>query len=148
MPIYLCNALNLVQKLRTHNLEKEGGKMKRTFMKAAVKTFTVFLAVAILVIGVGMTGSAQAALPAPNWLPGQPLLAGNQVIAMWLPIPGAVKYVVYLDGKQIAESPANQYMGLAPETAGDHIYEVKAVDAAGAESQKSSPGMIKIIKLN
>jgi outer membrane protein assembly factor BamB len=119
--------------------------MKRTFMKAAVKTFTLFLAVAILALGAGMSGSVQAAPAAPSWLPGQPLLAGTQVIAMWLPVPGAVKYIVYLNGKQIAESPANQYMGMAPSGGGEYSYQVASVDASGAASPLSAPGIIRII---
>ncbi|MDF1535681.1 MAG: hypothetical protein P1S46_04160 [bacterium] len=90
---------------------------------------------------------ASAALTAPNWLPGQPMLAGNQIIAMWLPVPGGVKYIVYMDGQKVAESPANQYMGLAPEAAGEHVYEVTAVDASGAESPRSARGVIKIVTL-
>jgi outer membrane protein assembly factor BamB len=114
-------------------------------MKAAVKTFTLFLAVAILAFGAGMSGSVQAAPAAPSWLPGQPLLAGTQVIAMWLPVPGAVKYIVYLNGKQIAESPANQYMGMAPSGGGEYSYQVASVDASGAASPLSAPGIIRII---
>jgi hypothetical protein len=100
-----------------------------------------------LALAMAFASPAPAAPAAPNWLPGQPLLAGNQVIAMWLPVPGAVKYIVYLDGKKVAELPANQYMGVAPETAGDHRFEVTAVDASGAESPRSKPGVIKIVKL-
>ncbi len=121
--------------------------MIRIKMNEIIKTFGVLLAVAILAIGLVLPQPASAALPAPKWLPGQPLLAGSQVIAMWLPVPGAVKYVLYLNGEKIAESPANQYMGFAPDTAGDHIYEVTSVDAAGAESQKSTAGIIKIIMI-
>jgi fibronectin type 3 domain-containing protein len=101
----------------------------------------------VIAIITGLQGVASAALPAPNWLPGQPLLAGTQVIAMWLPVPGAVKYIVYLDGKKVAESPANQYMGVAPTEGGIHKFEVAAVDAAGAEGPKSAPGQITIIVL-
>lgn len=107
----------------------------------------LFLAVALLVCGLILPQPAAAAPPAPNWLPGQPLLAGTQVIAMWLPVPGAVKYIVYLDGKKIAESPANQYMGIAPTGSGEFSYQVTAVDASGAVSPLSVPGIIKIVIL-
>lgn len=90
---------------------------------------------------------AAAALPAPNWLPGQPMLAGTQVIAMWLPVPGAVKYIVYLNGERIMESPANQYIGAAPDGTGEFKFEVTAVDGTGAESPRSKAGVIKILKL-
>jgi hypothetical protein len=122
--------------------------MKRIFVKAAVKTFTVFLAVAMLVTGVGMASDALAAPPTPQWLPGQPLLAGQQIIAMWMPVPGAVKYVLYLNGKQIAESAANQYIGVAPLDAGEHRYTVAALDASGAASAPSAPGIIRITKIS
>ncbi|NOY86053.1 MAG: hypothetical protein GXP52_01965 [Deltaproteobacteria bacterium] len=107
-----------------------------------VVSLVVTVAVAVL------SAPVFAAPPAPTWLPGQPLLAGNQVIAMWLPVPGAVKYVVYLDGKKIAESPANQYMGIAPSVGGSFSYKVSAVDAAGAEGPKSVPGVIRIVVVN
>ncbi len=84
--------------------------MKRTFMKAAVKTFTVFLAVAALAIGVGMPASAQAALPAPNFMPGFPMLAGPQIIVMWSPVAGAVKYKLFMDGNLVIETPAIQHI--------------------------------------
>ncbi len=118
--------------------------MNRIKMNEIIKTFGVFLAVAILAIGLVLPQSVSAALPAPRWLPGQPLLAGSQVIAMWLPVPGAVKYVLYLNGEKIAESPANQYMGLAPADGGQYKYEVAAIDASGAEGPRSAPGAITI----
>ncbi len=90
---------------------------------------------------------AFAALPAPGWLPGQPMLAGNQIIAMWLPIPGAVKYILYVNGGKLSESPSNQYIGLAPEKAGEYKYEVAAVDASGAEGARSELKTIAIISL-
>lgn len=89
-----------------------------------------------------------AALPAPNWLPGQPMMAGNQIIAMWIPVPGAVKYNIYLNGNLLTESPANQYLGLAPEVAGRYNFEIAAVDASGAEGPKSNAGIITIVKLD
>ena len=89
--------------------------MIRIKMNGTLKALGVLMVVAVVVCGLVLPQSASAALPAPNWLPGQPILAGNQIIAMWLPVPGAVKYNVYLDGNKIFESPGNQYMGLAPE---------------------------------
>lgn len=105
--------------------------------------------ISVLVVGlvVGWGAVAKAELPAPAFLPGQPMLAGNQVIAMWLPVPGAVKYIVYLNGQKVAELPANQYIAPAPEAAGVYEYQVSAVDAAGAEGPKSAPGKITIVKL-
>ncbi len=121
-------------------------KSQNRRMKIKLPHIVVSIVVAVAVAV--LSAPAFAALPAPSWLPGQPLLAGNQIIAMWLPVPGAVKYVVYLDGKKIAESPANQYMGMAPSKGGNFSYEVSAVDASGAEGPKSTPGIIKIIVVN
>ena len=121
--------------------------MNRIKMNEIIKTFGIFLAVAILALGLVLPQQASAALPAPNWLPGQPMMAGNQVIAMWIPVPGAVKYIIYLNGIKIMESPANQYIGPAPEAAGDYAYEIAPVDAAGVEGPKSAVGMIRITKL-
>ena len=91
---------------------------------------------------------ASAARPAPMWLPGQPMLAGNQVIAMWLPVPGAVKYILYLNGEKITESVANQFIGPGPDGAGKFEYQVTSVDGTGTESPKSSSGIINIVKID
>ncbi len=119
--------------------------MNRIKMNEIIKTFGVFLAVVILAIGLVLPQPASAALPAPTFMPGFPMLAGPQIIIMWGPVPGAVKYNVYLDGAKIGESPAMQYMGLAPATGGVFKYQVTAVDAAGAESEKSSEKSITIV---
>src|SRR5512138_128423 len=105
------------------------------------------LALALLGAAAMASGPALAALNAPGWLPMQPMLAGNQLIAMWLPVPGAVKYIIYVNGEKVAESPSNQFMGLAPEKAGEYKYQVTAVDAAGAESAKSPEGIIKVVAI-
>jgi len=107
----------------------------------------IVTAIAMLVAAAIVPAPAGAALPAPNWLPGQPMLAGTQVIAMWLPVPGAAKYIIYLNGEKIMESPANQFIGPAPAGSGEFKYEVTAVDGAGAESPRSKAGVITILKL-
>jgi outer membrane protein assembly factor BamB len=88
-----------------------------------------------------------AALPAPNFIPGQPMLLGSQVLVMWVPVPGAVKYVIYMNGAKVVEVPTNQHILPLPEAAGDYSFQVSAVDAAGKEGAKSTPGIIKVIKL-
>ncbi len=119
--------------------------MKRVIMKTriVISVFTI-----VLVLALAMAGAAEAALPAPTWLPGQPMLAGNQVIAMWLPVPGAVKYIVYLNGGKVMELPANQLVVPAPSKGGEYKYEITALDSAGSESPRSKPGLIKIIMLD
>ena len=119
--------------------------MKRIQTNGTYKALGVLLVVAVVACGLVLPQSASAAPPAPNWLPGQPMLAGNQIIAMWLPVPGATKYILYMNGEKIAESPANQFMGLAPEKGGEYKYQVRAVDGSGAEGPLSKPGTIKIV---
>lgn len=97
---------------------------------------------------IAAAGSAGAALPAPNWMPGSPIMAGTQVILLWLPIPNAVKYNIYLNGKKIGESPAVQYMMASPTESGEYSILIAAVDAAGAEGAKSAPGVIRIVTVN
>ena len=38
---------------------------------------------------------------APTFMPGFPMLAGDDVMIMWVPVPGAVKYRIYQNGKYI-----------------------------------------------
>ncbi len=90
-------------------------------------------------------GTGQAALPAPNWMPGSPIMAGTQIILLWMPVANAVKYNIYMNGKKIAESATVQYMLPAPEASGDYNLEIAPVDASGAEGAKSRPGNFKIV---
>jgi hypothetical protein len=115
-------------------------------MKPAEGTHSkIILAALVLMTALALTPArVQAATVAPNWLPGQPMLAGTQVVAMWLPVPGAVKYIIYLNDKKVMETPANQYIGVAPTEAGSYNFQVTAVDAGGAESPRSKAGIIKI----
>ncbi len=115
-------------------------------MKPAEGTHSkIILAALVLMTALALTPArVQAATAAPSWLPGQPMLAGTQVVAMWLPVPGAVKYIIYLNDKKVMETPANQYIGVAPTEAGSYSFQVTAVDAGGAESPRSKAGIIKI----
>jgi len=78
----------------------------RRMMKArlVIPVFTT-----VLVLALAMAGAAEAALPAPKFMPGFPMLAGPQVILMWAPVPGATKYNIYLNGKKIAAVTAIQH---------------------------------------
>lgn len=99
--------------------------------KRMLRIFGRFLLVVVL--AAVSFGSASAALPPPNFMPGFPLVAGPQIIFMWAPVMGAEKYRIYLDGKSVAESTAFQHI-LALPTEGDHAYYVVAVDKDGKES--------------
>ena len=93
-------------------------------------------------------GTAAAELPAPNFMPGFPLLAGTQVILMWSPVPGAEKYRVYMDGKVALDGLASFQANMTSPTAGgEHLIEVTAVDAKGVEGKRSAPGKIMIVVL-
>jgi DNA-binding beta-propeller fold protein YncE len=95
-----------------------------------------------MLIGIGF-----AALPAPNWMPGSPILAGNQVVVLFTPVPGAVKYVIYLNGKKVTETASIQAIIVVPDEAGKHEIQIAAVDAQGKEGAKSRPGTVSIVKL-
>ncbi|GAB4263114.1 hypothetical protein [Deferrisoma sp.] len=102
--------------------------------------------VVMMVLVVALAGAARAQLPAPQLMPGFPMLAGPNVMVMWMPVPGAVKYNVYMNGQKLGETPAVNYMAPAPEKAGEYTFEVAAVDQSGAEGARAS-GKVKIIKL-
>jgi len=126
-----------------------GGANVHRERMAKVKTMSkIVLAVLLAAVLFASTGgTASAALPAPNWMPGSPILAGNQVVLLFTPIPGAVKYVVYLNGKKVTETASIQAIIAAPEEGGKHDIQISAVDAAGTEGPKSQPGTISIVKL-
>lgn len=103
---------------------------------------------AALIAGVLMTALATTAfaeLPAPVWMPNSPLLAGSQVIVLWLPVPGAAKYVIYMNDKKVGESASVQHIMAAPEESGEYRIQIASVDGAGKEGPKGPPGVIKII---
>lgn len=110
----------------------------------SVKILSIVLAAMVLA---GAAGPARAALSPPSWMPGSPILAGNQVILLWTPVPGAVKYVIYLNAKKVQDSVSIQAIVTAPEDAGNYEFQVAAVDAGGAEGAKSAPGTIRVFKL-
>lgn len=117
---------------------KEGVDVRK---KLVVVTILAFLATGV------WTSVSSAALNAPNWMPGSPILAGSQVILLWTPIPGAVKYNIYMNGKKIQESVSIQAIVMAPDDAGSFDFQVAGVDGSGAEGAKSSNGNVKIFKL-
>jgi hypothetical protein len=75
------------------------------------------------------------------------MVVGNQVLIMWTPVPGAVAYHVYRNGKKVKTLNANQYLEPSPEEPGDYRYQISATDAAGAEGERSAPGVIRVRRL-
>lgn len=130
------------------NSRKTGGanvcRERNSRVKRWSKIALVALAIATL-LAVG-TGVALAELPAPNWMPGFPMAAGSQGILMWGPVPGAAKYLIFQNDKQVAESVAFQYMVSLP-TEGEHVFYVVAVDATGQQGAKGRVWTYKIEKM-
>ncbi|GAB4234810.1 MAG: hypothetical protein OHK0028_11200 [Deltaproteobacteria bacterium] len=112
---------------------KRAGVMPAAFLSAAL-----FLLAAV---------PGLAAPPAPNWMPNSPIMAGAQVILLWLPVPGATKYNIYMNDKKIAEAVGVQHMLQAPEDAGEYRLFITGVDASGAEGPKSLPGVFRIVTI-
>jgi hypothetical protein len=74
-------------------------------------------------------------------------MAGAQIIILWLPVPSATKYNIYLNDKKVAEAAGVQHIIPAPEEAGEYKLVIVGVDASGAEGAKSTPGVFHIIKI-
>ncbi|MBI5418615.1 MAG: 6-bladed beta-propeller [Deltaproteobacteria bacterium] len=106
--------------------------------------FIVFLT-AILFTSVAGVGLAE--LPPPTWMPGFPIMAGPQLMLMWSPVAGAVKYKVFVNGKMVAETAVFQHFMPAPEEAGEYKVKVVAVDASGKDSPPSREWVTKVFKL-
>lgn len=100
---------------------------------------------AVLLIGVLLfAGLARAGLPAPQLLPGQPVVVGQQVLLLWGPVPGAAGYVVYRNNERMERVSSNQYLGPLPPVSGQYRYEVSAVDGQGVEGERSEPGVVRV----
>lgn len=123
----------------------QGGIEATTMKRARLHPIPISL-LGILALSLTATLPARA-LPAPQFLPGQPMIVGNQVLMMWAPVPGATRYAIYRNARRLEQVTANQYLGPLPEEPGQHRYQVAAVDAAGAEGEKSEPGLIRVRKL-
>ncbi|HYN74474.1 MAG TPA: hypothetical protein VER06_00640 [Candidatus Methanoperedens sp.] len=81
-------------------------------------------------------------------MPGFPMLAGEQVVLMWAPIPGAAEYNIYMDGKVVTTSKTIQAIVPSPGSSGDHTFEISGIDPSGAEGAHSTKGIIRIIKIS
>ncbi len=121
-------------------------KFRRVRLAGRVVAFLIVVFVFAATI-ITHPGQAGAELPPPQWMPNSPILAGNQVIILWLPVPGAVKYNIYVNGKKVAEAVGVQHIMPAPEEAGEYKIQLSSVDASGKEGKLSSPGIIKIITI-
>lgn len=101
----------------------------------------------VLVLAAALAAPALAAPPAPTFMPGFPMLAGNLVMIMWVPVPGAVKYKVFMNGQEVGEAVAPPFQAPAPQAAGQYAFEIAGVDATGALGAKSPAATLAIVKL-
>ncbi len=90
---------------------------------------------------------AAAGLPPPRFLPGQPMVVGQQVLMIWAPVPGAAAYHVYVNNERVANVTANQHLAQLPSESGSYRFQVAAVDAGGVEGERSEPGIVQVRKL-
>ncbi len=103
------------------------------------------VALGILVFMVVAAGTAWGA--GPQWLPGFPLRAGENVLLMWLPVPGAQSYNVYRSdapgapAQKIASTSAPTHADPAPDTSKTLEYTIRAV-VGGKEGDPSPKGVI------
>lgn len=117
-------------------------KNKKLFLK--VITTMLFV---LLLLSFSATSFAGAVSTAPQFMANFPMLAGDNVMMMWVPVPGAVKYKLYLNGKAIGEAPAPPFTTTAPSDPGTYRYTISGVDPAGEEGPASPEGILSIIKL-
>jgi hypothetical protein len=110
------------------------------YMKSIIKTMISIL----LLVSTAFAGNVTAP---PTMMPNFPMLAGPNVMIMWIPVPGAVNYRVYMNGKPVGEAPAPPLTIPAPIDEGVYKYVITGVDAAGEEGPKSKPSELTIIKI-
>ena len=118
------------------------------YMKT-IKTFVASIAIisATITFIFSAPSFAGGVSVAPTFMPGFPMLAGDNVMIMWVPVPGAVKYKIYQNGKLLGEAPAPPFTSPTPVEQGVYKYTIAGVDAANEEGPRSKEGKISIIKL-
>ncbi len=116
-------------------------------MSCIKRVSTALVTAALCVWLGGFAAPASGAPPAPALVPGFPMQAGTVVMVMWGPVPGGVKYRIYVDDKMVGEVPMPPFQTTAPEKPGEYRFAVTSVDASGAESDKSKAGILRIIGL-
>jgi hypothetical protein len=94
-----------------------------------------FLIVLLLALAI----SAPAQVAAPQFLPGQPMVVGDQVLMMWAPVPGAAQYAVFHNGREVARVASNQYRGVLPKAAGEHQFHISGPCSAPTPYLPSGP---------
>ncbi|HEY3490555.1 MAG TPA: hypothetical protein VGK27_10610 [Candidatus Deferrimicrobiaceae bacterium] len=110
---------------------------------------SLFLAVLAL-LALSAPVRLEAAPPGPKWLSGFPIRAGNSIILMWTPIPGATGYRLFrkmgdAPFKEIYSGPANTYSDTSVALPDTVTYKVAGMMKDG-ESETSAPGTVKGIE--
>ena len=112
------------------------------------KRFLLLLGVAILALaGASFPSPVAAEVATPSFMPGFPMLAGPQVMIMWMPVPGAKEYKVYKNGAVVVTTPSNQHFDQVGDSPGEYKYQVSAVGLDGKEGAKTQEKIISIVKL-
>ncbi len=101
-------------------------------VKATVSVRSMIAAVLVL----GTAVSLCWAMASVQWQPGFPMRAGNQVLLMWLPFPGAEQYEVLRRDLTTKEErrwvvPVTQYVDPAAAPDRSFVYTVRALLAGG-----------------
>jgi DNA-binding beta-propeller fold protein YncE len=115
----------------------------KTYLKKAMIAVTV----SVLFFAFTALSFASDVTTSPILMPGFPMLAGDNVMIMWVPVPGAVKYKIYQNGKPIGEAPVPPFTIPAPTVPGVYKYHITGVDPAGSEGPASKTANISIIVL-
>ncbi len=109
-----------------------------------MKGFSPFVRRVIVLATLGLLVAAFAAQAAgPVFMAGFPLRAGENVMLMWMPFPGATAYNVYRSGKsggpyqKLGSAQANSYMDANAPADQTHYYVVKPV-VGGKEGEASA----------
>ncbi len=110
----------------------------------------ILLAAALALLACVAASSIEAAAPAPKWLAGFPLRAGDSVILMWTPIPGATGYRLFRQTgdapfKAIYSGPSNTYNDTSAPQSDTVTYKVAGI-VKDADSELSAPGTLKMVE--
>jgi hypothetical protein len=109
------------------------------------RSILIFIIAAALALP--LLSQAGSTMVAPSFVPGFPMPAGENVMILWVPIPGAVKYRIYLNGEPIGEATAPPFKYPYPSEPCVLKFTITGVDKEGNEGPKSKEGKISIIRL-
>jgi sugar lactone lactonase YvrE len=102
---------------------------------------------ALALLAVLLPARLDAAAPGPKWLSGFPLRAGESIILMWTPLPGATGYRLLRQTgdappKEIYKGPLNTFNDTTAQSSETVTYQIVGILADG-DSEISAPGIIR-----